>query len=75
MYADIKSLKQNSYAQVFTHKVGFAVGYPRAKANGDTIGYALQDFIHDYGAPYHLVVDSSMRTTILLTPLIGGPLG
>ena len=59
MYADIKSLKQNSYAQVFTHKIGFAACYPLDKANGDTIGYALQDFIHDFGAPYHLTFDGA----------------
>ena len=59
LYADIKSLKQNIYAQVFSHKAGLAVCYPLTRANGESIGNALLDFIHDFGAPRHLTFDGA----------------
>lgn len=57
LYADIKSLNQHKYAQIFTHKCGFAAAYPINSMSGNELGHALQDFIHDFGAPEHLTFD------------------
>ena len=57
LWADIKSLNQHKFAQIFTQKCGFAAAYPINSMSGDELGHALQDFIHDFGAPEHLVFD------------------
>ena len=58
-YPEFKSLNQNTCAQVFSHKGGFAICYPMPRASGDTIGQALRDFSHDYGVPSHLTFDGA----------------
>ena len=60
IYSNIKSLKQNTCAQVFSSKIGFIVCYPMTKADGQTAGFALQDFSHDFGIPDHLTFDGAM---------------
>ena len=60
IYSNIKSLKQNTCAQVFSSKIGFIVCYPMTKADGQTAGFALQDFSHDFGVPDHLTFDGAM---------------
>ena len=56
-FADMKSLHNNTCCQVFSHKVGFAACYPKPNAKGDSLGEALDDFVHDFGAPEHLTFD------------------
>lgn len=59
LYADVKSLHGNKYAQVFSQKNGFAVCYPLPSLSGDSIGYSLRDFCHDFGIPEHLTFDGA----------------
>ena len=59
VYSDIKSLLGNTCAQVYTHKIGFAVCYPLAVAKGDEVGHTLSDFVHDFGAPDHITFDGA----------------
>ena len=57
LWADVRSINQHKYAQVFTHKCGFSVVYPMNNMTGDSIGQALIDFSHDFGIPKYLVFD------------------
>ena len=57
IWSDIKSLNQHKYAQVYTHKCGFAACYPIDRFSGDQIGYSLRDFISNFGVPEHLTFD------------------
>ena len=57
IWADIKSLNQHKYAQIYTHKCGFAISYPIDSMTGDNIGLSLQDLVHDFGIPTHLTFD------------------
>ena len=57
LWADVKSPNQHKYAQLFTHKCGFAAAYPIDSMLGDQIGSAMQDFIHDFGVPKSLTFD------------------
>ena len=57
IWADVKSVNQHKYAQVYTHKCGFAVVYPINNMTGDSIGQTLIDFIHDFGVPQFLTFD------------------
>ena len=59
LYADIKSLRQNTCAQIFTHKCGVRIAYPMRAATGDSIGHSLLNFAHDYGAPDELIFDGA----------------
>ena len=67
LYADVKSLNQHKYAQIFTHKCGFAAAYPINSMGGNQLGHALQDFIHDFGAPEHLIFDGHKSQVSLNT--------
>ena len=58
-YADVKSLNQNTCAQIYSNKVGFAVCYPMIDAKGDRIGRSLNDFVNDFGVPRHLTFDGA----------------
>lgn len=53
------SLLGNTCAQIYSHKNGFSICYPLPRANGESIGQTLNDFIHDYGAPHHLTFDGA----------------
>ena len=57
IYAEVKSINQHKFAQVYTHKCGFAVVYPIDNMTGDTIGRTLQDFAYDFGIPMYLTFD------------------
>ena len=57
IYAEVKSINQHKYVQVYTHKCGFAMVYPINNMTGDTIARTLQDFTHDFGIPMHLTFD------------------
>ena len=57
IWADVKSVNQHKYAQVYTHKCGFSVVYPIDNMTGDAIGQTLIDFIHDFGIPAFLTFD------------------
>eukprot|EP00978_Attheya_sp_CCMP212_P036339 scaffold163920_cov32-Attheya_sp.AAC.2 len=71
-YAKVKSIRGNigsqvythksgfqKPCQVYTHKSGFQKPYPVQKADGDTIGYTLSEFISDFGAPDQLTYDGA----------------
>ena len=59
IYVDAKSLMGNTCAQVYTHKIGFAVSYPLPIAKGNEVGQTLSHFIHDYGAPEHVTFNGA----------------
>ena len=63
LYAEVKSLHQNTCAQLYSHKVGFSACYPMRNATGDELGYSLQDFCNDFGVPEHLKSDGHMSQT------------
>ena len=57
-FSKIKSICGNTYCQVFFQKVGFKASHPKISATGgDSLGEALDDFVHDFGAPMHLTFD------------------
>ena len=56
-FSKVKSIHGNTCCQVFSHKVGFQACYPKINATGDSLGEALDDFVHDFGAPTHLTFD------------------
>ena len=58
-YPEIKSLNQNTCAQMYSHKGGFAVCYPMTGEDGNSIGQSLKDFSQDYGVPEHLTFDGA----------------
>eukprot|EP00978_Attheya_sp_CCMP212_P026107 scaffold85161_cov59-Attheya_sp.AAC.2 len=58
-YAKVKSIRGNIGSQVYTHKSGFQKPYHVQKADGDTIGYTLSEFISDFGAPDQLTYDGA----------------
>ena len=58
-FSDIKSLNQNTCAQLFSHKVGFTAVYPMEKADGESIGQAFLNFVHDFGIPELLTFDGA----------------
>ena len=60
LYGDVRSLLQNSCAQIYSHKIGFHVCYPMSNAKGVTIGYTLRDFCHDFGVPANLTFDGAL---------------
>ena len=57
LYADIKSLIGNKYAQIYSLRNGFTAIYPMESLSGDSIGYTLNDFSHDFGIPGKLKLD------------------
>ena len=57
IWSDIRSINNHKYAQVYTHKCGFASCYPIHRISGDQIGYSLRDFINNFGVPEHLTFD------------------
>ena len=52
-----KSIHGNTCCQVFSHKVGFQACYLKPNAKGESLREALDDFVHDFGAPEHLTFD------------------
>ena len=59
MYPELKSLNQNTCAQVYSTKFGFNACYPMPNAQGDTIGNTLKDFVSDFGVPSFLTFDGA----------------
>ena len=57
LFSDVKSLNQNTCAQVFSHMVGFNATYPMVLSIGDSLGYFYRDFSHDLGIPDNLTFD------------------
>ena len=57
LYAEVKSLLGNKYAQIYSMRNGFSAIYPIEDLSGDTIGYTLKDFSHDFGIPERLKLD------------------
>ena len=39
LFSDVRSINQNTCAQVFLHKVGFNATYPMVSSTGDSLGY------------------------------------
>ena len=62
-YAPQKSLLGNTCTQLFSHKCGFNAPYHMVRANGDSVGSALADFIHEFGVPESLTFDGAMVQT------------
>ena len=63
IYADVKSLENKRYAQVYTHKNGFSAIYPIERLTGDSIGETLNNFTHEFSAPDWLVHDGAAAQT------------
>ena len=57
LFSDVKSLNQNTCAQVFSHKVGFNATYPMVSSKGDSLGYSYIDFSHDFVITEYLTLD------------------
>ena len=57
LLSDVKTLNQNTSAQVFSHKFGLNATFPRLLFTGDSLGYLYRDFSHDFGIPEHLLFD------------------
>ena len=58
LFLDVKSLDQNTCAQVFSKKVGFNATYQTVLLTGDSLGYLYRAFCRDCGIPEHLKFDS-----------------
>ena len=58
-----KTLHQHIGSQIFTHKCGFKAAYHLSRINGEQVGEALADFVHEYGAPEHLTFDGASVQT------------
>ena len=52
-------LRGNVASQMYSHKCGFNASYPIPRANVELIGYSLNDFVSDYGAPEHFTYDGA----------------
>lgn len=59
LWAKTKSLDSNVASQIYSHKCGFYAPYHLKKADRLSVGYSLNDFIGDYGAPEHLTYDGA----------------
>ena len=57
LYAEVKSILGNKYAQLYSMRNGFTAIYPLENLSGDSIGYTLKDFSHDFGIPGKLKLD------------------
>lgn len=57
IFAEVCSLHDNKFAQLFSHKNGFSVCYPINNMTGDTIGQVLKSFCHDFGVLLNLKSD------------------
>ena len=62
-YSTQKSLTGNTCTQLFSHKCGFNAPYHMERANGDCVGSALGDFIHEFGIPGNLTFDGALVQT------------
>ena len=62
-YSTQKSLTGNTCTQLFSHKCGFNAPYHMERANGDCVGSALGDFIHEFGIPENLTFDGALVQT------------
>ena len=59
IWAKSMSLRRYVASQMYSHKCGFNASYPIPRANVELIGYSLNDFVSDYGAPEHLTYDGA----------------
>jgi hypothetical protein len=46
--------------QLYSHKWGVNAAFHLQRADSELVGYSLDDFIHDYGAPEHLMLDGAV---------------
>ena len=53
------SIRGNVASQMYIHKCVFNASYPIPRANSEHIGYSLNYFVSDYGAPEHLTYDGA----------------
>ena len=60
LFPEKKLLNGHVCSQIYSHKCGFAACYPIDSPDGDSIGYTLRDFCHDFGKPEHLTFDGHM---------------
>ena len=63
IYFKTKSLNGNFASQIYSHKCGFSACYHMKKANGESVGGSLRDFVSDYGRPDHLTYDGAAVQT------------
>ena len=59
IWAKSMLLQGNLESQMYSHKCGFNVSYPIPRANSEHVGYSLNYFVSDYGAPEHLTYDGA----------------
>ena len=59
IWADKKLLRLNVASQIYTHKCGLNAAYHMPRAYGENVVSLLNDFIHEFGAPYHLTFDGA----------------
>ena len=53
------SLRGNLASQMYSHKCGFNASYTIPRSNSEHIGYSLNNFLSEYGAPEHLTYDGA----------------
>jgi hypothetical protein len=63
-------LNQNIGAQIYSHKVGFAVCYPVLNSKSETLAITLQDFVNDFGVPEKLTFDGAQAQVGKYTPFM-----
>ena len=59
LYLKQKSIVSNIASQVFSHKCGFNHVIHLNRVDGEQVGHALADFVHEYGAPEQLTFDGA----------------
>ena len=73
LWSKTKSLRGNVATQIYSNKNGFSSAYHMTKANNENVGYSLQSFVSDYGAPEYLTYDGAAvqvgRKTIFQTAI------
>lgn len=62
-YGKVNSLRGNIGSQLLSHKCGFKVCFPLQKIDGNSVGFAVTQFISDFGVPERLTFDGASVQT------------
>ena len=57
LFLEVKSLNQNTCAQVFSNKVSYNATYPMVLLKGYSLGYLYRYFCSSFGIPEYLKFD------------------
>ena len=59
LWSKVLSLEGYKASQVYSHKCGFKAVYHMKRADGESVGNTLSEFVHEYGAPSRLTFDGA----------------